>query len=471
MPQGQPSFSPFQLANLVKFLVIFGAEKSRRPYFDLARPFNFYKDFWAAAESEAKYPDSAEYVAAFIFRFLYQQIPYFIHRSRVPRLFEAARQLYLGSSSACEDSETWSSPDFQAKFGLPMDAFFRVSQRLWELFVSHPNTDESSLLASFSDEDRRYIKPTLRMLAGDKAEFENLYENTKAESFRETPYEFNPLLRFPILLHRSRFWAPIPELIAYAATRGLFFQLSDLFGEQFKKRFGHLFSAYATRLFASKVSASSVLTEADERHLGWQGKTNDFTVLTERGAFLFECKASALFFGSKREASAESIAADIRKNLANQKHRSGVFQLYDKIEAVKNRQLPGKLDAAYDAVPRFFPVLLIYDRIGYANHPKTLRNLVDAELASAGIQGFDYQIWHAEEVEHLFEIFPSNELASALEDKFVSPVYRYWDLDTYLFEKTGRRFRHLPVSCYVPKGESEALKIIRSLADGIDVTR
>ncbi|MGB8475510.1 MAG: hypothetical protein WCE61_15620, partial [Candidatus Acidiferrum sp.] len=380
------------------------------------------------------------------------------------------RKLYLKPSSPREICATWSSSDFETKFGLPMETFFKVSQHLWEFFASRLNTDEDSLVGFFADGDRRHVKPTLEILAGDRSEFKGIYQNTKAESFPEIPYEFNPLLRLPILAHQSKLWAPVPELIAYAATRGLFFHLSDLFGDRFKKRFGDMFAEYAAQLFLSKLDAPNVLTEADERRMGWQGKTNDFTVLTQKGAFLFECKASALFSGSKRQASVENLAADIRKNLANHKHRAGVFQLYDKIEAIKNKKLPGKLDAAYNAVPRFFPVLLIYDRIGYANHPRALRNLLDAELAASGIQGFDYQIWHIEEIEHLLEILPLIELANFLEDKFLSPVFRYWDLDTYLFERTGRRFSYLRVSRCVPKGETEALKIIRSLADGIDVS-
>jgi hypothetical protein len=172
-----------------------------------------------------------------------------------------------------------------------------------------------------------------------------------------------------------------------------------------------------------------------------------------------------LFFDSKKESSIETIAKDIRKNLANPKHRSGLFQLYDKIEAIKNKKLPKPLNAYYENVREFFPVLLIHDRIEYANHPQTFRNLLDAELRAAGIQGFRYQLWHLEEIENLFEIIPSTSIGSALEEKFLNASYKPWDLNTYLYEKTERRFSHLRLFFFVPKGETEALKIIRSLAD------
>jgi hypothetical protein len=46
---------PSQLAALAKYLVLFGAQRGKKPWYDLARLLNPYKDFWAAAESENVY--------------------------------------------------------------------------------------------------------------------------------------------------------------------------------------------------------------------------------------------------------------------------------------------------------------------------------------------------------------------------------------------------------------------------------
>lgn len=130
----QPWFSAFQLANLAKFLVIHGTEAARRVQFDLSRPFNFYKDFWAAAEAEATYPDQQDFIAAFIFRFLYQQLPYYIHRDRVPWLFDTTRSLYLPGQNSNNDPAPWHVSDFDRQAGLPLDMFLRISERLWSFF-------------------------------------------------------------------------------------------------------------------------------------------------------------------------------------------------------------------------------------------------------------------------------------------------------------------------------------------------
>jgi hypothetical protein len=463
--QREPWFSAFQLANLVKFLVIYAKDARYQTNFELSRPFNYYKDFWAAAEAEAEYSDQAEFIAAFIFRFLYQQLPYFIHRIRVPQLFNATRSLYLSTEQSDDAHLHWTISQFHREFGLPLDTFLRISEGLWSFFGKHLNADVESLRSCLEDADRRYLDRAIDILSADRAKFKKFYDSGKVEAFREIPYEFNPLLRFPIIFHESKYWAPIPELVAYSATRGLYFLLADAFSEPFKKRFGDIFSAYVVSLFISRLCRSQILTEEDERKLGWQGKTNDFTLIFGEKAFLFECKASALFSGSKKESSVESIAVDVRKNLANHKHRSGLFQLYDKIEAIKKKHLPQSLNALYTNVRQFFPVVLIYDRIDYANHPQTLRNLLDAELTTNGVQDFRYQIWHSEEIEHALELIPLDDIPRALEEKFLSPVYSNWDLNTYLFETTKRRLPYLRVSCCVPKGESQALRIIRSLAN------
>ncbi len=461
----QPWFSAFQLANFIKFLIVYGSEETRRTEFDLSRPFNRYKKFWAAAEKENEYSGQPEFIAAFIFRLIYQQLPYIVHRGRIPVMFKRTKELYCSSPPAAQAQLPWSLSTFENKANVPLDVFLRAAQSICAMFFKCRKADKESLTKALDEGDRRWIDPVLALLSATRREFQSSYDNWKAQSFREIPYEFNPLLRFPIVLHESQYWAPFPELIAYAATTGLYFYLADTFGEPFQKTFGETFSNYAASLFLQTLGRSSVLTELDERNSGWQGKTNDFTIIDGSKAFFFECKTSGLFFGSKKKSSVEEIAKDIRKNLANPKHRSGVFQLHDKIRAIQNRQLPQALNASYASVREFYPILLLHDRIEYANKEETFRNLLDAELRLAGIKDFQYQVWHIEELQNMVEFTSSDSICSTMEEKFLDPIFRTWDLNTLLFEKTGRRHAHLRLRFFVPRGETQALRIIRSLAD------
>jgi hypothetical protein len=461
----QPWFSAFQLANFIKFLIVYGSTETRRTEFDLSRPFNRYKKFWAAAEKENEYSGQPEFIAAFILRFIYQQVPYIVHRSRISVMFDRTKDLYYSNPPTVKAQMPWSLSAFENKANVPLDVFLRAAQNICKMFFKCRKADKESLTKTLDEGDRRWIDSVLALLSATRREFQDSHDKWKAQSFREIPYEFNPLLRFPIVLHEAQYWAPFPELIAYAATTGLYFYMADTFGEPFQKTFGEIFSNYAAGLFVQNLGRSSVLTELDERNSGWQGKTNDFTVVDGSKAFLFECKTSGLFFGSKKKSSVEEIAKDIRKNLANPKHRSGVFQLYDKIKAIQNGQLPQTLNASYSSVREFYAILLLHDRIEYANKQETLRNLLDAELQLAGIKEFQYQVWHIEEVQNMFELNSSATVCSTMEEKFLDPVFRPWDLNTLLFEKTGRRHAHLRLRFFVPRGETQALRIIRSLAD------
>src|SRR6266516_362175 len=250
---GQPWFSAFQLASFVKFLIIYGSEETPRTEFDLSRPFNRYKKFWAAAEKENEYPGQPDFVAAFIFRFIYQQVPYIVHRSRISVMFGRAKDLYLSNPTAVTTRMPWSLSAFEHKANVPLDVFLRAAQNICAMYLKCRKADKESLTKTLDQEDRRWIDPILALLSADRRKFRSSYATWKADSFREIPYEFNPLLRFPIVLHDSQYWAPFPELIAHAATTGLYFYMADTFGEPFQKTFAEMFSNYVAGLFIQNL--------------------------------------------------------------------------------------------------------------------------------------------------------------------------------------------------------------------------
>ena len=53
----------------------------------------------------------------------------------------------------------------------------------------------------------------------------------EVETAAKKPYEINSLLRYPIIQHGDELYCPHPQLIGYAATRGLFFKCCDEDGE------------------------------------------------------------------------------------------------------------------------------------------------------------------------------------------------------------------------------------------------
>jgi hypothetical protein len=264
-------------------------------------------------------------------------------------------------------------------------------------------------------------------------------------------------------LRDDRYWCVYPELINYAATRGLYFYIADAVGGAFSQAFGEAFEEYVCRQLVDCMGSEMVLTEKDERQSGWNGKTNDLTVISGDSAILIECKNSGLFSVSKRSGSPADLAADIKKNLANAEKGKGLFQLHEKVDAIQRGLIPEPLKTRYASVTKLYSVVLLHDEIWFANRPQILKNLIDDELRAHGIQGFEYQIWHVEELEYLLKAVPASDVFNVVARKFSSPECMSLDLSVFL----SSRYKPEPsrIRLFTPNGDSKALRIIRRLAE------
>ena len=172
--------------------------------------------------------------------------------------------------------------------------------------------------------------------------------------------------------------------------------------KSFSAAFADAYEEYMRQLCVDFLGSERVITEKIERGLGWDGKTNDLTLILGEAAILLECKNSGLFSLSKRTAEVVDLASDIRKNLANAEKRKGLFQLYDKIEAIRLGQVPEKVKALYANVgATSIPWCSFTTRFGMRTSLRRLRSLLISELRKNGIVDFDYQIWHVEEFQTL----------------------------------------------------------------------
>ena len=150
----------------------------------------------------------------------------------------------------------------------------------------------------------------------------------------------------------------------------------------------------------------------------------------------------------------------MRKQIADPKDRRGLFQLYDKCEAVRSKLLPPTLMEKYRDVNRIYPVLLLFDEIQMANKAEVLGNIIQDELKTNGVEGFRYQIWHLEELDWLTEYAKSASM-EWIAEKFADRNEAF-DMSSFLADKTGKDFLRLVL--YLPAGETKAIQILRNLA-------
>jgi hypothetical protein len=451
----------FELGAIAKWVYLCGHNR-RNATGDGPTILNSYKDVWRATEEVTAYPNDPLVAATFVLRFVYQQLIWNISQSKMQANFIRIRGIFGGSS----EHSTRLRQKFEQAAGISFDEFLKAAHVMYGLFQRAGGSIADFQLreAMLERLSGSTIDGTLRILSATRGGLRKYYEQRLAVSDAAGfVYELNPLLRYPILYRDNRYWCVYPELINYAATRGLYFFIIDFADSGLNGAFANAFEAYVADILSMAYGHENVLREEAERAAGWTGKNNDVTAILQNTALLLECKNSGLFSVAKRSADPVEIANDIRKNLANVEKRKGLFQLHDKIQAVKAGSLPEALQAKYANVTNYYPVLLLHDEIWFANRPEAMKNLIDEELRLHGIESFNYQIWHVEELELLLKAVPREQIPVVLEEKFNDPRYRSLDLTAYLSGRFG--LPDLGVTLFVPHGESKALVVLRKLAD------
>jgi hypothetical protein len=348
--------------------------------------------------------------------------------------------------------------DFEVEFGLSALEWFSESAWLYERFKQGPVISAIEFEESYRHSLAQMI---LNALSCTRDDFIRLAETHRDTRFLVKPYEFNPLLIKPIIKKGSEYWCCFPELVAVAATRGLYFELRKKAG--FSERFGKAFEWYCEDIIRTRTSNVVVISEQEERAAGWQGKTNDLTLIRGGDAILCEFKSSLLFADSKKTASPNEILRDIRKNLVNSEEKTGLFQIAEKIDAIKNSRLPPQLLAHYKGVKNYHAVVIFHDPIYMANFEAGLKGLVKSELKKAGVQELSFQLWHADELENLIRLTLTGGFFEAVLKKFTDPAYSQWDLNTYLCDLSGERT--LRPSIFIPMGNGRFYELPRQIED------
>jgi hypothetical protein len=443
--------NPYELAHIANYVSLYGAHNALPIQFDLGVPLNQLKKLWALAEDENAYSPNDEYIASFVLRWIYQQLPYCIDPRRATRTCELMRHLLTHPSV---------SAYVEASTSLTGERIMDMSFMLLRAFRRHSSYTEAQL--RMLNKPHKDLAPALELLAADRdkrVKFQR--EKLEVKLVIEKPYEISTLLRYPIVKIDRDYYAPYPELVGYGAARGLFFRFSEEGKNAFLDPFADAMEGYVANLMRRALPKAEVITEADERAMGWQKKTNDISVIFGNVALLFECKTSAFFVNAKRTAAPDIIIEDVRKNLANSEKGKGLIQLYKKVDAIRSKALPACLMEKYQDVQEIYPIVLLYDSTEHANAAAVVGNIIKDELAANGISGFDYQIWHLEELSWLVE-FAGEELIRWTQRKFQPDCYPL-GLNGFISKTPGNFF--LNQIMYMPNGNTKGLNILKALSE------
>jgi hypothetical protein len=262
--------------------------------------------------------------------------------------------------------------------------------------------EKARLLGVSLPEDRE-ILPILDKLAADVKKLKDLFRSYRVSDRRFAAYDFNPLFLYPIvrpwrqkqpvLMDQDRMIAPIPKLIAFRVSTGIFYQMFNCYKTDFSKYFGYLFEAYIGRILENSVTSEELLSEDDIRNTypEEKGKVPDWVVIDGSTAILVECKATR-FSRAAVTTGAEDAIEDSLKQVMK-----GLRQLHSFREACKTKQ-PG-LETLH-ICSTFKPVLITLEPL-YLVNSEFFRQYIDGELAKEGITDLPWLILAVDELEKL----------------------------------------------------------------------
>ena len=197
---------------------------------------------------------------------------------------------------------------FEEKFGLPLLDFIKIGFLLWagskESGGMNREFFENARRQEMSIPSDKFVQICLEHVACDPYQFKKICRERELMEGDLHAYKFNPLFEYPIIRpwkgnHQEKpkddkFVAPVPNLVLYRITTGLYYQLFNTYKETFSTAFGDLFGLYVGKLLEWCELSGKILTENDiEKYLPkYEGKKPDYVVFCDEGVILIECKAT-----------------------------------------------------------------------------------------------------------------------------------------------------------------------------------
>jgi len=251
--------------------------------------------------------------------------------------------------------------------------------------------------------DDETICRILDQVVADPQRFRDIYEELKEKDRRFRMYDFNPLFQFPVVrpwkhskglaIDQDRMVAPVPDLVSYRFSTGIFYQMFNKYKESFSRYFGYLFEAYVGRILQEATSFENLFSEDDIRHTypAKKGKVPDWVVVEGDTAILIECKATRFSRAALATGAESAIDTSLEQVL------KGLIQLSEFQEAAKAK-LPGLelLRRCTDLIP----VLVTFEPL-YLINRKFFCEHINGLLAKKGVNDFPWQILSIKEIEVL----------------------------------------------------------------------
>jgi hypothetical protein len=150
--------------------------------------------------------------------------------------------------------------------------------------------------------DDKIVQVVLCNIAVTPQQFHETYNLRKNKDRRFRAYDFNPLFSYPLIrpwkdrhligMDSDRLIAPVPDLLCYRSSTGIYYQMYNSYLSNFSDWFGYVFETYVGIILQKSIAHSNLFSESLIKQTYRNGKVPDYVVIDGKTAFIIEAKAT-----------------------------------------------------------------------------------------------------------------------------------------------------------------------------------
>lgn len=269
--------------------------------------------------------------------------------------------------------------------GITLEDNLAFAEQIWQMAApfgvietgyrgSSPCFDASGTLASYEK-----LNVWLDSIATDYRGFLRTASSTPPmDDQGYEKYRFNPLFKYPLIRIQEAtprssgiYLAPIPKMILYRSTRGIYHSLREKFWDlkdsSFSNAFGHVFEAYVCELLKQSEWSGNF---QPSRRYGSNNSNPDCLVVDGNDVVTFQIKQAGLFLDAKLNGNIDDVIRDLGRSIAEAVEQHWLFE-----KDIGSGKYPELQDLQNKNIER---VIVVYDEVSLMN--AELRPLINTAL-------------------------------------------------------------------------------------------
>lgn len=241
-----------------------------------------------------------------------------------------------------------------------------------------------------------------------------------------------PLIRM-VYRGKEAVVCPIPSLLFWRMTSGLYYDIVKIPGTGFDNAFGNAFEKYVGDIIEATMNPLIQRNRGEEYKIGKEKKeTSDWVIWDEEAILLIECKTKRMRLESKNSLDETFVEKDLEKMA------DFLLQLYKSIQNYKNNEYPFVTNSKKRKI---YPMILTLENWHIMGVERFIRinELLRTKLIETGINPIcieenPYTISSIDEFEHAAQVVSRVGINQFMEKK-VDDKHRYYQLRPFQLEQ------------------------------------